>query len=225
MDFSDDVGSVNETEIKMKVKELVEMIELHMNDSNAGELLRNGVQVCIVGKPNVGKSTLLNILCQRSAAIVSPVAGTTRDAIEQHLDIGGFPVKIIDTAGLRDPLHADNIELEGMKRASHIAQSSDLLICLLDASEFPNGVEIREWCSETLQNLGLKGDNICSKLIVLNKCDMLTQEKSSKILKRLGNEENMCLVSCMTKHGIASFTHTLKNSIEKICTRDQGIAR
>ena len=127
IDFSDDVGNVDEAEMKINVKELLEAIELHMNDANAGERLRSGVQVCIVGKPNVGKSTLLNMLCQRPAAIVSPIAGTTRDTIEQHLDVGGFPVKIVDTAGLRDSVQADTIELEGMKRAADVAKSSDLI--------------------------------------------------------------------------------------------------
>ena len=87
VDFSDDVENVDDAKIVQKIKGLVKMIEQHMNDSNAGERVRNGVQVSIVGKPNVGKSTLLNILSRRSAAIVSPIAGTTRDTIEQHIDI------------------------------------------------------------------------------------------------------------------------------------------
>ena len=206
----------------MNVKELLDTIQRHLNDANAGERLRNGVQVCIVGKPNVGKSTLLNILCQRPAAIVSPIAGTTRDAIEQNLDIGGFPVKIIDTAGLRASVNADMIELEGMKRACDIAETSDLIIGLLDISEIPDGVEVVKWCKEILINLGLKNDDSNLKLIVLNKCDLLSAKSASEISKNLSDKENMCLVSCINKVGLETFMHILKSNVEKICTRDQG---
>ena len=158
VDFSEDVGSIDEEEIKDRVKELVNSVELHMDDSNAGERLRDGVQVCILGKPNVGKSTLLNTLCRRPAAIVSPIAGTTRDTIEQYLDVGGFPIKIVDTAGIRDANEADTIELEGIKRAENVAQSSDLIIIVVDSSEIPTNAEVHEWCRKSEQNLTLKSD-------------------------------------------------------------------
>merc|ERR1712077_185146 len=126
VDFSEDVGNIDEEEIKDRVKELVNSVELHMDDSNAGERLRDGVQVCILGKPNVGKSTLLNTLCRRPAAIVSPIAGTTRDTIEQYLDVGGFPIKIVDTAGIRDANEADSIEFTNSFTLSLISSSSIL---------------------------------------------------------------------------------------------------
>lgn len=223
VDFSDDVGDINEEEMKRNVVQLVNRIELHLNDANAGERLRNGVQICIIGKPNVGKSSLFNALSQRPAAIVSPIAGTTRDAIEQHLDVGGFPIKLLDTAGLRDSAHADTIELEGMKRAADIAKSSDLAICILDASEIPKGTRLVEWCDEMLLKLGLENKNLSLKMIVLNKCDLLND--SSHLLKSMNTAENACLVSCKTKEGLDTFTQKLKQAVEKICTRDQGKAR
>ncbi|KAG7246851.1 hypothetical protein CRUP_017084, partial [Coryphaenoides rupestris] len=90
-------------------------VEGHLKDERRGERLRSGVQVVIAGATNAGKSSLLNALCQRPAAIVSPVAGTTRDVVETALDIGGFPVLLSDTAGIRDSL--DPVEQEGVRRA------------------------------------------------------------------------------------------------------------
>src|SRR5690606_313711 len=90
-------------------------IRAHLADGRRGEALRDGVQVVITGAPNVGKSSLLNALSRRDVAIVSDVAGTTRDIIEVRLDLGGYPVTLVDTAGLRES--ADVIEQEGVRRA------------------------------------------------------------------------------------------------------------
>lgn len=100
----------------------------HLDDSRRGERLRQGVQVAIVGPPNAGKSSLLNVLAQRDAAIVSATAGTTRDVIEVRLDLGGFPVLAADTAGLREA--RDDIEAEGIRRARRWAGTADLKIAV-----------------------------------------------------------------------------------------------
>jgi len=100
----------------------------HLDDSRRGERLRQGVQIAIVGPPNAGKSSLLNTLAQRDAAIVSATAGTTRDVIEVRLDLGGFPVLAADTAGLREA--RDEIEAEGIRRARHWAGAADLKIAV-----------------------------------------------------------------------------------------------
>lgn len=100
----------------------------HLDDSRRGERLRQGVQVAIVGPPNAGKSSLLNALARRDAAIVSATAGTTRDVIEARLDLGGFPVLAADTAGLREA--RDDIEAEGIRRARRWAGTADLKIAV-----------------------------------------------------------------------------------------------
>ena len=100
----------------------------HLDDSRRGERLRQGVQVAIVGPPNAGKSSLLNALARRDAAIVSATAGTTRDVIEVRLDLGGFPVLAADTAGLREA--RDEIEAEGIRRARRWAGTADLKIAV-----------------------------------------------------------------------------------------------
>lgn len=108
-------------------------IAAHIGDAHRGERIRDGLSVALVGPPNSGKSSIFNYLVKRDAAIVSAVAGTTRDVIEAHLDIGGYPVVIADTAGLR--LSVDEIEAEGVRRAIERAQAADLWIGVLDASQ------------------------------------------------------------------------------------------
>ncbi|MEQ2162201.1 tRNA modification GTPase gtpbp3, mitochondrial, partial [Goodea atripinnis] len=117
IDFSEDElieeGVLDQVDIS--VCDLQAEIKQHLKDERRGERLRSGVHVVIAGATNAGKSSLLNTLCQRPAAIVSPIAGTTRDVVETALDIGGFPVLLSDTAGLRDS--PDVVEQEGVRRA------------------------------------------------------------------------------------------------------------
>jgi tRNA modification GTPase len=115
-----------------RLKKLTFAIDDHLNDNRRGERLRDGIRIAIIGAPNAGKSSLLNALMRRDVAIVSEEAGTTRDIIEAHLNLGGYPVILIDTAGLRD---TDNkIEFEGIRRAREAAAKADLKIALFDGT-------------------------------------------------------------------------------------------
>jgi tRNA modification GTPase len=113
-------------------QQLRNMIAATLADGGRGERLRDGLVVAIAGPPNAGKSTLLNGLARREAAIVSPHPGTTRDVIEVHLDLGGYPVTLLDTAGIRDS--DDPVEQEGVRRASERAAMADLVLWVIDAS-------------------------------------------------------------------------------------------
>ena len=113
-------------------RELAGEIEAALADAGRGERLREGLVVAIVGPPNAGKSTLLNRLARREAAIVSPFAGTTRDVIEVHLDLDGYPVTLLDTAGIRET--SDPVEQEGVRRARERATEADLVLWVVDAS-------------------------------------------------------------------------------------------
>jgi tRNA modification GTPase len=113
-------------------QQLRNMIAATLADGGRGERLRDGLVVAIAGPPNAGKSTLLNRLARREAAIVSPYPGTTRDVIEVHLDLGGYPVTLLDTAGIRDS--DDPVEQEGVRRASARAAMADLVLWVIDAS-------------------------------------------------------------------------------------------
>ena len=116
-------------------------LDEHLNDNRRGERLRDGIHVAVIGAPNVGKSSLMNVLAQRDVAIVSEHAGTTRDIIEVHLNLGGFPVILSDTAGLRPDQIGhegqDSIEGEGIRRALLRAESADIRVLVFDASALP----------------------------------------------------------------------------------------
>ena len=134
LDFSDESGVPNavEAEARPIVEKLAIAIADHLDDRHRGERLRDGFRVLIAGTPNAGKSSLLNVLAQREAAIVSHEAGTTRDVIEVHLDLGGLPIVVMDTAGICDA--AQGVEQEGIRRTFQRAEDADLIIWLVDAA-------------------------------------------------------------------------------------------
>ncbi len=123
-------------QVNVDIEWLLKEIIQHIDNKRRGERLREGFAVTIVGAPNAGKSSLLNFLARREAAIVSARAGTTRDVIEVHLDIAGYPVILADTAGLR--VSADEIEAEGVRRAIARAASADLRLILFDGTLWPS---------------------------------------------------------------------------------------
>ena len=134
IDFSDE-ADVPEDLITPAAKiahGLCDEISAALADGGRGERLRDGLVVAIAGPPNAGKSTLFNRLARREAAIVSPFAGTTRDVIEVHLELDGYPVTILDTAGIRDS--AEPVEQEGVRRARARAAQADLVLWVIDAS-------------------------------------------------------------------------------------------
>lgn len=135
IDFPDesDIESSVLDEAKGRLASLRVQITELISDGQRGERIRDGVTVAIAGPPNAGKSTLINLLAQRDVAIVSPVPGTTRDAIEVHLDLGGVAVTLVDTAGLRDS--SDPVEQEGIARTRRRVESADLVLWLAPACD------------------------------------------------------------------------------------------
>lgn len=163
LDFSDqDLPDDILIKVRPDISDLLQQIAAHMDDNRRGERLRNGFHVALLGAPNAGKSSLLNALSQREAAIVSPLAGTTRDVIETHLDLGGFPVIMADTAGLRQGGMPEDdhgkIEAEGIRRSLARAEAADLRILLFDAGQRPD--------EETLSLID------GSSIVVINKIDL-----------------------------------------------------
>ncbi len=121
--------------IRPRIKVMEEEILHHLEDGHKGEKIRDGLDVVILGAPNVGKSSLLNKLAKREAAIVSDQAGTTRDIVEVHLDLAGYPVTIADTAGIREA--DDKVEQEGVRRARARAEEADIRIFMTEAGDLP----------------------------------------------------------------------------------------
>jgi len=143
--------------VEFDVKKLSSEIQNHLSDEKIGQKIKGGLSLAIIGAPNVGKSSLINFLAKSEVAIVSEIAGTTRDVVETHLSIAGIAVKIADTAGLRQT--QDLIEKEGIKRALQKAENADLKIFVLDA----NNPILRE-----------EDQNLIDKntIIILNKIDL-----------------------------------------------------
>jgi tRNA modification GTPase len=169
IDFSDE-GDVP-GDLAVRALEIVAPLAAEIRQAGAGqgERLREGLVVAIAGAPNVGKSTLLNRLARRDAAIVSPHAGTTRDVIEVHLDLAGFPVTLRDTAGLREA--SDPVEQEGVRRARDAVTGADLVLWVVDAAGLESGMApvagagTRHW-------------------IILNKTDLLAPDVVQRLVSK-----------------------------------------
>ncbi|KAJ4942966.1 hypothetical protein JOQ06_005478 [Pogonophryne albipinna] len=206
IDFSEDEliedGVLNQ--VDRWVCDLQAEMERHLKDERRGERLRSGVQVVIAGATNAGKSSLLNTLCQRPAAIVSPIAGTTRDIVETALDIGGFPVLLSDTAGLRESPDLVEREGSGAGRSDQAAAFlQEHLRSVLPPQEQPETV--------------FPADRL---LLVLNKMDLLPEEQRLELdgeLRRVSGFPPVCLISCHTKEGVHDFLTVLHSSVKTLC--------
>ncbi|XP_039890869.1 tRNA modification GTPase GTPBP3, mitochondrial isoform X1 [Simochromis diagramma] len=218
IDFSEDEliedGVLNRVDVS--VSDLQAEIERHLKDERRGERLRSGVQVVIAGATNAGKSSLLNKLCQRPAAIVSPIAGTTRDVVETALDLGGFPVLLSDTAGLRDS--SDLVEREGVRRARERVEQADLTLVVVDSAHLPSEVDrAAAFLREHLRSV-LPDTDRC--LLVLNKADLLPEKQRQKLdteLRGVSGLPAVRLISCQTNEGLKDFLTVLHSRVKTLC--------
>ena len=128
----DDIERLTDAELVSRVQAVASDLDALIASAERGRITRDGIKMVIAGKPNVGKSSLLNALLGRDRAIVTDIAGTTRDVVTEHLTIGGVPVEILDTAGIRET--ADTIEAIGVERAKAASQEADLVLYVVDAS-------------------------------------------------------------------------------------------
>ena len=169
-------------------------IEKNLNDKKIGEIIREGFKIAIIGPPNVGKSSLLNYLSNREVAIVSEIAGTTRDVIETHLNIGGYPVIISDTAGIRES--EDEIERKGIKLSLKKAEEADLKIIILDQKTQKNSHFLRDLTNG-------------KSLLVINKIDLENYKLDTEI-----NKFNPVLISLKKETNINGLIDKIKKSLE-----------
>ena len=145
IDFPDeDLPPEVESALVTEVAALRDEVLRHLDDRRRGERLRDGLVFAVTGPPNVGKSSLVNALARREVAIVSPLPGTTRDALEARIDLAGIPITLVDTAGLRET--GDAIEAEGVRRARARAASADLVLAVSDIRE--PWMESEDHCDE-----------------------------------------------------------------------------
>jgi len=188
-------------EIQNSLNEVIKKIEKILNDQKVGERIREGFKIVILGPTNAGKSSLLNHLSNRDVAIVSEIAGTTRDVVETHLNIDGYPVIISDTAGIRDS--KDEIEKKGIKLSLTRAEEADLKLVVVDAKNLIfTGV--------------LKGLLDENAILVINKSDLLEKEINLEIKKI-----NHVLISIKDNKNIDQLILKIKNNLKnKFITSD-----
>ncbi len=213
IDFPDeDVPDSETAKAHPAIQKIESEIAAHLNDNRRGERLRGGIQVAVIGAPNAGKSSLVNALAGRDVAIVSAMAGTTRDVIEVHLDLGGYPVILADTAGLRpDQIMEDgghgSVESEGIRRALQRAENADIRVLVFDGT------------NQQLDEHTLKLINDRS-VIVINKADSCHPEGVQRLKDLTGSfaiaQDDMVLLSVTTGQGMDEFLSVLTAKIKSL---------
>ncbi len=203
LDFAEeDVEFADRTEFKNLIEKISIVLKRLIDSFALGNVLKNGIPVAIVGEPNVGKSTLLNALLNEEKAIVSHIAGTTRDAIEDEINIEGVAYRFIDTAGIRHT--KDFVESIGIKKTYENIEKAQLVLHLIDASK----IELLQGkISELEEKYPTK-----KILTIVNKADLLSNEEIQKLKSQF---ENLIILSAKEKTGIHELTTTLTQLANK----------
>lgn len=190
IDFAEeDVEEITYQTLEEKALELRNEIKKLYDTAESGKILRDGLKTVIVGKPNVGKSSLLNSILGENRAIVTDIAGTTRDVIEEFVNIKGIPLKIVDTAGIRET--EDVVEKIGVEKSRESFSTADLVIMVLDASR-----KLSQEDMEILESLKNK-----KTIVLLNKMDLEPQIELEKI-EEFVNSEDIIKISALKHQGI-----------------------
>lgn len=205
LDFNeDDIQVYDKTVVQEQGQVLLEEIEHLLRTYDYGRLYQEGLKLLLLGKPNVGKSSLLNVLAEKDRALVSEIPGTTRDYIEEYTQIEGFPIQIVDTAGIRETL--DMIEQMGVKQALTHIESSDLILAIFEVHRQLDGDDQR-----FIEYLKGKVKDKVPFIVVLNKQDL---GQNSQILEQLHDlETSLVEVSAKTGKNIDQLKTRIKNTL------------
>lgn len=190
MDFPDEeLDIIKEESLIEKTEDIIRELKGLIKTSDEGMILREGILVVICGKPNVGKSSLMNLLLKRDRVIVTPVPGTTRDAVEEMINIKGIPMRLVDTAGVTRS--SDVVEQKGIEKTKRYLGLADLVLLMLDASTSlgPKDLELIKFVHDK------------KKLVVINKCDMPGRIKKDR-LKAIFKKDKLIEISVKNKKNI-----------------------
>ena len=198
VDFTEDDEEIDPSipkNVEKSLKSGIEEMKVLLKGADAGKIIREGLSLAIVGKPNVGKSSLLNASLREKRAIVTDIAGTTRDIIEEYINLDGVPVKIIDTAGIRET--EDVVEKIGVERSREKLEEADLILLVMDSSR-----EISDEDKEIIEQV--KGKKT---VLILNKID-LEQKLDEKYIKDF---ENIIRISAKEEIGLDELKQNIKD--------------
>ncbi|CAM0497302.1 tRNA uridine-5-carboxymethylaminomethyl(34) synthesis GTPase MnmE [Thermoanaerobacter kivui] len=203
IDFpEEDVDELEREQMLNTAKEIIGDIDRLLLSSESGRIIREGLKTAIIGKPNVGKSSLLNALLKENRAIVTDIPGTTRDIIEEYVNVKGIPIKLIDTAGIRDT--DELVEKIGVSKSKEVLMEADLILFVLDAS--------KELSREDYEIFDILTDK--DTIFVLNKID-LPKKIDEEELKNLTKGGIIIEVSTVEKIGLEELENTIYNLVFK----------
>ena len=204
IDFpEEDLPEENLKKIKNDCSEVLNKINKILNDQKVGEITREGFKIAIIGPTNAGKSSLINNLSNREVAIVSEIAGTTRDVVETHLNIDGYPVIMSDTAGIRDS--KDEIEKKGIRLSLKKAENANLKLVVVDAKN----VDLSGYLNDLLKN---------NAILVVNKSDLLNEKLDTEVSKL-----NPVLISLKNNTNIDILISRIKNNLKNKFISEEDI--
>lgn len=228
IDFAEDLGDIEHTleeEFKDDLNALSTELRHFLRSASRGQLIRSGMNVALIGRPNVGKSSLMNRLAERDIAITSNISGTTRDCLEARLHLGKQLVTVVDTAGIRTDSN-DPLEVEGIRRTLRRASEAHLIILVLDSNQMGKLKEeekIRKEMQSLLDEFSYKPEEQIL-IVCLNKMDLLEEDLSrSKWLEQcLNPDRNLTLVwtCCIQENGLDSLLQTISSILTKMGSND-----
>lgn len=190
IDFEEDLPPLNEENIAAQIAQVTAKVQQILATADRGELLRTGIKVAIVGRPNVGKSSLLNAWSRSDRAIVTELPGTTRDVVESQLVVGGIPVQVLDTAGIRET--SDVVEKIGVERSRRAAEAADLILLTIDAQIGWTTAE-----AEIYQQVKTR-----PVILVINKIDLITENQKQNLLAEIPNFQFQVYTAAAHNQGI-----------------------
>ncbi|MEH2373626.1 tRNA uridine-5-carboxymethylaminomethyl(34) synthesis GTPase MnmE [Nostoc sp.] len=214
IDFEEDLPPLDDKVIISEIDKIAAEITRLLETKDKGELLRTGLKVAIVGRPNVGKSSLLNAWSQSDRAIVTDLPGTTRDVVESQLVVGGIPIQVLDTAGIRET--TDQVEKIGVERSRRAANAADLVLLTIDASV--GWTEGDREIYEQVQHRPL--------ILVINKIDLVEESERKTLQSQIPNPKSKIVTAAAQNQGIDALETAILELVkaEKVQAADMDLA-